>query len=100
MHAMGMTTSGELLRRHHDAIDGLALDVRSAASATERVARVRELSAAVAMHGGCLRSVVLPALASSRPEETRALVLENLAAVDRSVLSVLDADVGSTVFSQ
>ena len=39
------TTSSELLRRTHDAIDGLALDVRSAADAVDRRARFREFSA-------------------------------------------------------
>lgn len=97
---MSVTTSGELLRRNHDAIDGLALDVRSAGSAAQRGARLREFSAAVAMHGGCLRAVVMPALATSRPAETRALLMENLAAVDRTLLAALVADVGSAVFSQ
>lgn len=93
------TTSPELLRRSHDAIDGLALDVRSAGNAAERRARFREFSVAVAMHSGCLRAIVMPALASSRPSEVRALVLENLQAVDDCLLGTADVDVVSGGFN-
>jgi hypothetical protein len=96
---MSMNTSPELLLRSHDAIDGLSLDVRSARHAAARRACFSEFSALVAMHIGCLRWIVMPALASLRPSDTPALVLENLAAVDGALLRAVETDVTSDEFN-
>jgi hypothetical protein len=96
---MSTITSPELLVGIHDAIDGLALDVRSASHPTARSVSFSEFAALVAMHIGCLRWIVMPALASSRPSDSPALVLENLAAVDRALLSAVEADVASDEFN-
>jgi hypothetical protein len=96
---MSTNTSPELLLRSHDAIDGLSLDVRSARHAAARRACFSEFSMLVTMHIGCLRWIVMPALASAKPGDTRALVLENLAAVDRALHRAVEADVTSDQFN-
>jgi hypothetical protein len=92
-------TSSELLLRSHDAVDGLSLDVRAAISAQDRSTSFSEFSASVAMHIGCLRWIVMPALASSSSSDTPALVLENLAAVERALLKTVEAAAGSNEFN-
>jgi hemerythrin HHE cation binding domain-containing protein len=96
---MSTNTSPELLVRSHDAIDGLSLDVCSAPHAAARSACFSEFAALVAMHVECLRRIVMPALASSRPSDTPALVLENLASVDRALLRTVEVDVASDDFN-
>jgi hypothetical protein len=96
---MGTNKSSELLRCNHAAIDGLSLDVRSTSEVRDRRAGFREFSAVVAIHSGCLRSLVMPALASSRHSEARSLVLESLAAVDSTLLAVADMAVASGEFN-
>jgi hypothetical protein len=93
------TTSSELLLRSHDAVDGLSLDVRAAVSAQDRSDRFSEFSASVAMHIDCLRWIVMPALASSTSSDTPALVLENLAAVERALHKAVEAPASSNEFN-
>jgi hypothetical protein len=93
------TTSSELLLRSHDAVDGLSLDVRAAVSAQDRSDHFSDFSACVAMHIGCLRWIVMPALASSTSSDTPALVLENLAAVERALHKAAEAPANSNEFN-